>query len=407
VNIASFLASAHAYARAYARRRPLVAAGAGAGLLVCVGWLFFSGESAPHLVTAPVTRGDIERSVTALGTVQPKVYVDVGAQVSGQLTKLFVDIGDEVEQGDLLAVIDPKVIESKVAAATAQLAALQAQLTEQAAQHVLARSQAERARTLKAVDAISQDELESGLAALKVAEARMQTLRAQIKAAESSLQEMRTNLGYTNIYAPMSGTVISKNALVGQTLNANQQAPVILRLANLKAMTVWAKVAEADVVKLKPGVPAYFTTLGTSGRRWKSRVDQVLPTPEVVNDVVLYNVLLDTGNDDGVLLPQMSAQVFFMLEEARNALLVPSSALVPVRGGRAYEVRLLVDGRSVTKPVKVGVQSRTHAQILEGLKEGDLVVTGARSAPRLKENDRGPGQGGGRGRGAFRGGLPL
>src|SRR5690606_28515394 len=123
--------------------------------------------------------------------------------------------------------------------------------------------------------------------------------------------------------------VVSQTSLEGQTVVASQQAPVIVQIANLDVMTVWAEVAEADVHKIEPGMPAWFTTLGMADRTWRGTVRQILPTPEVLNDVVLYKVLIDVDNSERLLLPQMTVQVFFLQGEARDVPVVALNALTP------------------------------------------------------------------------------
>ena len=275
------------------------------------GYLWYASRQAPgeEPETAEnvvyVSRGRIEETVTAQGKVETREYVDVGAQVSGQLRKLHVAIGDNVRKGDLLAEIDPRVYESRVAADRAQLKTLQAQLTEQQAQITLARQVNERNRRLIKSNAVSQEVLEDSDATLKAALARAASLQAQIEQAQSTLEGDETNLGYTKIYAPFDGTVVSQTAREGQTLNASQQAPVIVQIANLDAMTVRAQVAEADVMRIKDGMAVYFTTLGALDRRWHGTVRQILPSPEVINDVVLYDALVDVDNRDRQLMSGM------------------------------------------------------------------------------------------------------
>jgi macrolide-specific efflux system membrane fusion protein len=354
----------------------------GAALLLAVaaglGYRLFLSETPPAYRTSAVVKGDIETTVTALGNLQPKDYVDVGAQISGQLEKLHVDIGDMVRSGDLLAEIDGTRYEAQVRADLASIESLNAQIVQQSANLELARSTHARNQRLYEARAVSQEELESSSAALKVAEAELNSLRAQLDEAQSQLDGDTANLGYTKIYAPMTGTVVSKSAVEGQTLNANQTAPTIVRIADLATMTVWAQVAEADVVKIRPGVPVYFTTLGLPERRWEGTVRQILPTPEVVNDVVLYDVLVDIANGDGVLMTEMTAQVFFVLGAARDVPIVPVAALKPVAGGEAgsYAVQVMTDRGIETRNVQVGLTNRVTAEIVSGLEVGDKVVTG-------------------------------
>ena len=342
----------------------------------------FTADSVPTFKTVAVTTGDIEKSVTALGALQPKDYVDVGAQVSGQLKKVHVDIGDRVKQGDLLAEIDPTVLETRTRTDRANLANLRAQYDEQEANLVLARQQLQRNQNLFKAKIVSQDTLQTSEAQLTAGEAKADALKAQIDGAQATLDGDVANLGYTKIYAPIGGTIVSQTALEGQTLNANQTAPVILRIADLDTMTVWAQVAEADVVKIMPNMPAYFTTLGLPDRRWQGTVQQIQPTPVTLNDVVLYNVLVDVKNDDHVLMTSMTAQVFFVLGEAKNVPIVPVAALGQPHAGSSdqYEVRVLTADGPRRHSVKIGLADRTSAQVVSGLAAGDLVIVGSPNA---------------------------
>jgi macrolide-specific efflux system membrane fusion protein len=286
-----------------------------------------------NTVVQPVVLGDIEETVAALGTLQPVEYVDVGAQVSGQLKKITVAIGDIVKAGDLLVEIDPQVYQAKVEGDEATLVSLKAQIAEKQAARTLAEQQFARQKELKAENATSQDAYDSADATLKTTTAQIASLRAQSMLTESNLKGNRANLQYTKIFAPMAGTVVSLTLRQGQTIVSSQQAPTIMRIADLHTMTVWTQVSEADVSKLKLGMPVYFTTLGEPDRRRYGTLRQILPTPDVVNNVVLYNALFDVANEDRMLQPQMSAQVFFIAAEAKGVPLVPIKALKPVERG--------------------------------------------------------------------------
>lgn len=395
-------------------------------LLVAVvgigGWLIqqqFGAAEPLAPQTYKVTRGDLDNSIGSLGSLEPRDYVDVGTQVSGQLQQLLVAIGDEVEQGQLLAEIDPTVFASRVRSSQASYDNLKAQLAQQQAEQTLALTRRERNRALFKETAISEDVLLASETEVDVNQARMSALKAQIDSALAALEGDTANLGYTKIYAPMSGTVVDASAIQGQTINASQTAPTLVRIANLSVMTVRAQVSEADVVKIYEGMPVYFTTLGQPQRRWRAVVRQVLPTPTVVNNVVLYNVLIDTDNDDRVLMTSMTAQVFFLLGEAQDVLLVPIDALktdglkrsgsrpqgargeaqdkARADGGQAKperaegervageraEVEVLVDGKVERRKVVLGERNRTHVEVKSGLVEGELVITGSAVANRI------------------------
>jgi macrolide-specific efflux system membrane fusion protein len=349
------------------------------------GYAYMSGEKARAGLAAAETvmtvqQGTLEEIVTAQGTLEPKDYVDVGVQVSGQLEKIHVELGDTVAQGQLIAEIDPQLYEAKVQADLARLKTLNAQIAQQKAEIKLARQQHERNEKLVTKGAISQDTFEGTATALTVAEAQLDALNAQLEEAQSTLEGDQANLGYAKIYAPISGTVVVKDVREGQTLNASQSAPTVVQLANLDVMTVRAQVAEADVMRLKPDMPVYFTTLGSQGRKWHGKVRQILPSPEVINDVVLYHVLVDVDNTDRQLMTGMSTQMFFVLSRAEDKPLIPVAALgkrLPDQDsnlGQAYSVDVIGAGSTtIPKTIHVGLMDRTQAEVTSGLAVGDKV----------------------------------
>jgi macrolide-specific efflux system membrane fusion protein len=374
------------------RRWTVVALAAASGI---VGVLWWASRPYTAYQTEAVARGDVEATVTAIGTLQPRRYVDVGAQVSGQITRLLVAPGTTVEKGALLVEIDPSVQRATVDAGRASLAGLRAQLAEQQAQHRLAQQQWERQQQMAREGATREEDVQSAQAQLAGAAARIEHLKAQIEQTQATLKADEARLGYTRIYAPMAGTVVTVEAREGQTLNATYQTPNILRIADLTAMTVWTDVSEADVRRVKPGMPVYFTTLGSAGqdkpRRWNSEVRQVLPAPSAsvapagnaanapaaATKAVAYTVLFDVDNLDAELMPQMTAQVVFVAERAPQALAVPLVALQPDAKGDGLVVRVLnARGQPESRAVQTGVRSRHQVAVLQGLEEGEKVVTG-------------------------------
>ncbi|MCX7092457.1 MAG: efflux RND transporter periplasmic adaptor subunit [Methylobacter sp.] len=343
--------------------------------------------------TVTVTLGDIEENVTAQGKLEPKEFVDVGAQVTGQLQKIYVQIGDNVSAGQLLAQIDPRIYAARVQADEANIKNLQAQLVGQQAQIVFSQQQYERNRQLLKTNGISQQDYQNAEFNLKKAVATADSIQAQIEQLQSALSGDKTNLGYTKIFASMESTVVDQKAREGQTLNANQQTPTILQLAKLDTMTVRAQVAEADVMRLKPDLPVYFSTLGSGERRWQGKVRQILPTPEVINNVVLYNVLVDVDNHDRQLMTGMSTQMFFVLGKAEQVAQIPVSALgAHVRNednanGAAYRVKEVTEHGVQDKIVHVGLRTRRFAEIRDGVAVGAQLQTVARSDD--KKRDKG------------------
>jgi len=298
-------------------------------LLIAGAYWTFSGESGPTTrpLFATVEVGDIENAVTAAGFLQPSTFVDVGAQVSGQLEVLHVLVGDVVAAGDLLAEIDATVQFNRVEASRASLRALEAQLSAREASLKLATANAARQTRLMDDDATTEADFDSATNSLVSAQSSLTQLQSQIAQSQAGLASDEAQLGYTTIFAPAAGTVVSIDKKEGQTLNANQQTPIILRIADLSTMTVEAGVSEADVTKLTVGMDVYFTTLGSGGRRWYGTLRQILPTPVITNSVVLYTALFDADNSDSTLFSNMTAQIFFVTSSARNVLKVPVGAL--------------------------------------------------------------------------------
>ncbi len=351
--------------------------------LTAGGWYWYTSaaQSSQGEVVQPITvrRGNLEEVVTSQGKLEAKQYVDVGTQVSGQLKAIHVDIGDTVTKGQLLAEIDPRVYQAQVEAGEAKLNSLRAQLNQQKAEAVLAEQNLKRNQNLIAVNAVSQQALQETESQFAVAKAQVDSIAAQMQETESNLKASRANLSYTKIYAPMAGTVTTLPTKEGQTLNANQTAPTVLQIASLDVMTVRAQVAEADVSRIKANMPAYFTTLGNNERRWPGTVRQVLPTPQIVNDVVLYDVLIDVKNEGRQLMTSMTTQVFFIFGKAENALIVPAEILTRRAAqqdndkGKAYRIAVITDKGQEQRIVHVGLQSRTQAEVVDGLKEGERI----------------------------------
>lgn len=385
---------------------------------------FFGDDPAAALSTTPVTRGTLEDLVTATGTLQPRDYVDVGAQVSGLLNRIHVEVGDAVSKDQLLAEIDPRVLASRVDATRAQLRNQRAQLLEREANLDLAELQYRRQQNLMAADATSRESLQTAEAGLRAARAQVEALKAQIEQTDSNLRADEANLEYTRILAPMDGTVVSITARQGQTLNANQSAPTILRIADLSTMTVQTQVSEADVSRLRLGMDVWFTTLGSAGQRWEGQLRRIDPTPTVTNNVVLYNALFEVPNPDRRLMTQMTAQVFFVVARAEDVLKIPVAAVSGNHGrsgpreagasprgadaaaredrseerpenrkrdagpssgerpdGRPARVRVLDErGQVSEREIRIGVSNRIETQVVSGLIEGERVVSANRPA---------------------------
>jgi macrolide-specific efflux system membrane fusion protein len=348
--------------------------------------LFHQGGAAPAAsVRYTVKRTDIEDVVTSLGKLEPATFVDVGAQVSGQIQRLHVELGSTVKKGELVAEIDPRTHLAKVEVDKGTLANLEATRAERQANLAQARRNFTRDAALRKQNAASELAAQTSETEHKVAQAQLKAVEAQILQARATLASNELNLSYTKIYAPITGSVVTLDVREGQTLNANQPAPQLMRIAVLDTMTVWASVSEADVGKLTPGMDVYFTTIGDTATRYNAKVGKILPSYKQENDVILYDVTFDVPNPDHAFLPAMNTQVFFVRSHARNVLSLPAQVLpVGQRDAAAVTLTALVPDkrakggmREEQRQVNLGIRTRTTVEITGGLGEGEIVrVTG-------------------------------
>jgi macrolide-specific efflux system membrane fusion protein len=403
----------------------------GVAIIAAVAWFFFKPkDQAPQYISAEVSKGDIENSVLATGVLEATKMVSVGAQVSGQVKRMYVQLGDQVKQGQLIAQIDSIRQENELKTAKASIQNQQAQLAVQQANLAKVEAEYKRQQAMFSQDATSRAELETALANFKTAQAQIAAINAQIEQSRLTLATAQENLGYTSIVAPMDGTVVAIVTEEGQTVNANQTAPTIVKLAKLDTMTIKAQISEADVMKVEKGQTVYFTTLGNSDKKHYAQLRQVEPAPNSINTettntsssssstAVYYNALFDVPNEDGKLRIDMTAQVYIVLAEAKNVLTIPAAAIQSKRSNKkdnstnsttadqakttdtqkmqqpkrldltADEKTLIAQGKASTgivrilqadgtaqpQPVLIGLNNRVTAQVLRGLKQGDQVV---------------------------------
>ena len=349
-------------------------------LLVCItaiviGYRWAFVKPPAKYATALIERGDVENTVVAAGILQPLSYVDVGAQTSGLLKSVKVARGDKVTKGQLLAEIDPVLAATALASAQAGLRDLTAQREVKRALLSLAKLEMDRNDRLLKVSQISVEDRDITTSAYDAAFATVNSLTAQIMEATAAVDAAKADLGYTKIVAPIDGEVVSITTLQGQTINDKAQAPNILRIANLDTITVCAQVSEADIVNVKVGQGVYFTILGMVDRRWTGTVRQVLPTPELINNVVFYDVLFDVANPDRTLKIQMTAQVFIILAQAKNVLLIPVSAIGNAISNSAILVRVLKPNNEIEpRAIKIGVKSEIMAEVTQGLQVNEKII---------------------------------
>lgn len=366
---------------------------AGAGVAA---WSYFTPKAkVVQPTTTAVTRTTIEESVLASGTIEASQLVSVGAEVSGSIKTLKVVLGDAVQTGDLIAEIDSLNQENAVRASEAALAGIEAQKRMQTASLAKARVALERAEKLFPQQLISDAELQTAQLAVETAQGQLEALEAQIQQAEISVDTAKLNLGRTRIVAPMDGTVVSLEVEVGQTVNAVNSTPTIVKLANLDQMVVKAEISEADVPRVEAGQKVYFTILGDPDTRIEATLRAIEPAPESISgeqgsstsagSAIYYNGLFDVANPDHRLRISMTAQVTIVLASAENVLAVPASVLKT--GGRSTTVEVwdAASKSSEMRPVDVGLTNNVMAEIKSGLQEGDLIVvsggTGSSAAP--------------------------
>lgn len=356
-------------------------------------WRADSQAQVPAVISAPVTRMTIEQTVLAEGMIKPLRMVAVGAQVSGRITSVDVELGQQVEEGDLIARIDSVTQTNALRNAEASLANVRAQRDAQQAQLVLAERTLERQRQMRRNLNVTQTDFDAAEQAVASAIAQIAALDAQIQQAEIAIETARANLDYTRITAPIAGTVLAIVSQEGQTVNAAQSAPTIVVLGQLDQMRVLAQISEADITRVQPGQPVWFTTLGEPDRIYDTTLESVEPAPEsIVNDsslggsaggtatgssAIYYNGHFTIPNPEGRLRTYMTAQVHIVLGRAEDALSVPSVALGPPGADGLHPVQVLQsDGRIATRQVEIGLNDRINAQVIAGLSEGDRVVTG-------------------------------
>jgi len=344
--------------------------------------------------TAVAVRGPIAARVTATGTVSPLVEVQVGSQVSGRIQELLADYNSPVTRGQVIARIDPRLFETEVARARANLAAADAAVTRAAADLTDARLKHERAAGLYARGMGAKADADTTFASHEAAKAALASARAAREQAQAALDQAETNLGYTTIHSPIDGVVISRNVDVGQTVAASLQTPTLFTIAeDLRKMEVHTHVAEADVGRLEPGMGVEFGVDAWPTERFHGLVKEVRYAPETVQNVVTYDAVVSVDNADLKLRPGMTAEVVFLVESREDALTVPNAALrfVPPadvlaaatpppeeEGAGASRVLWVLDG-AAAKPVRVrvGISDGRNTEVEGGaLAAGDKVITG-------------------------------
>ncbi len=430
------MASAHDSHLGASRRRRIIAAAVALALLAGGGWWLkghlSESTGAPTYVTSPAQHTDVLSQVTATGSLSPVVTVEVGSQVSGRIKTLHADYNSHVKAGEVIATIDPVIFKSAVSQAKARLASARAAQTKAEAQEVNAKDQYQRTRGLAASGVVAKAELDSALADWRSAQAQIASAKADVTLAKAGVEQVEENLRYTTIASPIDGVVVSRNVDVGQTVAASLSAPTLFVIAeDLRKMEVHTSVAESDVGQLTDGMRADFTVDAYPDRTFTGTVKQVRYEATNVSNVVTYDAVVTVENDDLALRPGMTANVTFIIDERRNALVVPNKALRfrppgapaarrerpasaeakrptsaeakrptsaepkqpasaeakrPAEGKRPGDAKpghrgivwVLRDGQPAPLRLRVGLSDGQNTEVIEGdLHDGDLIITGS------------------------------
>ena len=365
------------------------------GLLIAAGaaYYFFSSNSKQETtyLTESVTRGNVEKTVVASGSVESVNEVDVGAQASGKITKLYVKLGQEIKKGEMIADIDSTTQINTLNTKKAALVSYQAQLKAKKTAYDVALSSYNRLSKLYTQKATSLDSVNTAKSTLDNAKAEMEAIEANIKQAEIEVNTAETNVGYTKITAPMDGTVISVPVSEGQTVNANQTTPTIVTIADLSKMKIKPEISEGDITKVKAGQEVSFTILSDSQTVYHSVIDSVDPANTTITDssstssstnssssssttsAIYYyaNVLID--NPDRTLRIGMTTENNIKIANAKDVLLISNMA-IQKRDGKSV-VNILNDkNQPEQREVETGVQNDFHTEIKSGLNEGEKVI---------------------------------
>jgi HlyD family secretion protein len=353
----------------------------------------------PQLTFASVSRGDVVSTVDATGTLQPIDTVEVGTQVSGTIASLGTDFNLVVKKGQVIATLDPALLQSQVDQASATVTRLKTDIQQAEIQYEDAQLKLKRAEQLAESQLIPQQDVDTAKSTSRVAEAALGGSKAQLTQAQASLDQAQVNLSHTIIKSPTDGIVLSRNVEVGQTVSAGLSAPTLFVIArDLTKLELQARVDEADIGGVTGGHPVTFTVDAYPRRTFTGAVRLVRLQPQTVQNVVTYTTVIDVPNPDGALKPGMTSTVSIETARADHTLRVPAAALrftpteavlkefsgtesQPEGRGRRAIVWQLVDGRLHEVPVKPGVSDGALTAVADGaLVEGAQVITGIANA---------------------------
>lgn len=362
-------------------------------ILLAVGivgvWWVLGANGTVQYTTAPVARGSVTRTVTATGVVNPELTIIVGTYVSGVIQRLYCDYNTQVKKGQICAEIDPRPYQSVVDQAKANLAVAKAQLEKDKANLNYAKASFDRAARLIQTKAISEDAFDNTKSAYEQAQAQIMFDEATIQQRQAMLDAAQVNLDYARIVSPVDGTVVSRNVTMGQTVAASFQTPTLFLIAtDLTKMTVDTNVSESDIGNIEAGDKATFTVDAFARRVFRGTVSQVRQSPQTVQNVVTYDVVVNVDNTDLALKPGMTATSRLTIDERIDVMRVPNQALRYTpgggAGGRSRDQALVWVQREqgpVAVPVVAGLQDDSFTEIVSGeLNPGDQVIVAERLA---------------------------
>ncbi|EAL4711599.1 efflux transporter periplasmic adaptor subunit [Campylobacter lari] len=360
-------------------------------LIIGVYFFFFANKEEYNYLTYEVKKQDITQSIEAIGEVYAKTQVDVGAQVSGQITKLYVKLGDHVNEGDLIAQIDKDKQQNDLDITKAQLESAKANLESKKIALDIATKQYQREQKLYTKKATSLENLENLKNTFYALRANVADLKAQTTQLEISLKNAQKDLAYTTITAPSKGEIINVAVEEGQTVNANQNTPSIVRLADLSEMEIRMQIAEADINKISVGKKVKFSILNEPDKKYEATISSIDPANTTISDAtsntnlnsnsststsaVYYYARVFVKNDNNFLRIGMSTENEIAIKTENNTLVIPTLAIKSDTSGYYVEI-LKANNISVKTPVELGIKDSLNTQILDGINEGDLVIIG-------------------------------
>ncbi|WP_103649624.1 efflux RND transporter periplasmic adaptor subunit [Campylobacter concisus] len=359
-------------------------------------------EEEVEFITKKAKKGSFNKKVDATGEIFATELIDVGAQVSGQIKKLYVKLGDQVKKGDMIASIDSSTQQNSIDNKEAQLAIYKAQLESAKVALNIAKTQFDRENALFSKNATSKQEFESAKNTYSANSAKIKELEAQIKQTNIELSTAKINLGYTKITAPRDGTVVSVQVEEGQTVNANQTTPTIVNIADLSHVKMKMQIAEGDITKIKVGTPVEYSILSEPTKKFQTTVSSIDPGLTTLSDgsygssssskssyssssssssAVYYYAQSIVDNKDGILRIGMTTQNELLIANVEGAIIVPSIGIKKDENGTF--VYVLKDGKPVKTAVKTGIKDNLDTQIISGINENDEIITSQGSSSEI------------------------